>query len=81
MPLKKRTPEEAHKRSVVKAISYRILSMTADTIAAYVITHDVAMTFGIVVFVNGYSTLLYYFHERVWAHVRWGRTRIPEGTI
>ena len=65
-------PIEAHPRSIVKSISYRVLSIAADSTAAYLFTHDVALSTGIVLFVNLYSTLLYYFHERAWAHIHWG---------
>ena len=63
---------EKHSRSLVKSISYRLISITADSIAAYFFTHDVALSAGIVIVVNSYSTVLYYFHERVWANIHWG---------
>jgi uncharacterized membrane protein len=63
----------AHKRSGAKALSYRILSISVDSMVAYFFTQNVALSAGIVLFVNGYSTLLYYFHERIWAHIHWGR--------
>ena len=64
---------EKHSRSLVKSISYRLISITADSIAAYFFTHDVALSAGIVIVVNSYSTVLYYFHERVWVNIHWGR--------
>lgn len=69
----KHTSAEKHSRSLLKSISYRLLSITADSIAAYFFTHDVALSAGIVIFVNTYSTFLYYIHERVWANIHWGR--------
>lgn len=66
-------PAEKHSRSVVKAISYRIVSIIADGIAAYILTRSFAMTIGLVTLVNTYSTVLYYLHERVWANIHWGR--------
>lgn len=68
----KKTAKEHYKRSAVKAISYRVLSIAVDSVVAYFFTKDVALSAGIVLFVNGYSTILYYFHERVWAQVHWG---------
>jgi uncharacterized membrane protein len=73
MSLTKRISGEKHTRSLVKAIGYRMLSITVDSAVAYFFTQDVAFTAGIVAFVNGYSTILYYFHERLWAHIHWGR--------
>lgn len=66
---------ENHSRSVTKAISYRILSIFADTIAAYILTKNIATTIGVVALVNTYSTALYYLHERAWANIHWGRVK------
>ena len=64
---------ELHRRSVAKSVSYRVASITIDSLVAYYFTRNVALSAGIVIFVDTYSTLLYYLHERVWAHVHWGR--------
>jgi uncharacterized membrane protein len=69
----KDVPVEQHHRSVTKAISYRVLSLSVDAVVAYFFTQDVMFSAGIVVLVNGYSTILYYLHERAWANIRWGR--------
>lgn len=68
----KNKPNETHHRSAIKSISYRALSLSVDSTVAYFFTHNIALSAGIVLFVNLYSTLLYYFHERAWARVRWG---------
>lgn len=64
---------ETYNRSIIKSVSYRILSLSVDSSVAYFFTHNAILSAGIVIFVNMYSTLLYYFHERVWARIRWGR--------
>lgn len=74
----KRQSHELHRRSIVKSISYRLLSITADTIVAYFFTRNVAETAGIVLFVNAYSTFLYYGHERAWSFIRWGKRKDEE---
>ena len=61
-------------RSIIKAVSYRILSITVDTIFVYAITRKIDMTLGIVVITNAYSTFLYYIHERAWNKFHWGRS-------
>ncbi len=67
---------ETHNRSAVKSVSYRIVSVMVDAIVAYFFTHNIALSAGIVIFVDAYSTLLYYLHERVWAHIHWGRRSV-----
>ena len=70
--------KELHRRSIIKSVSYRVLSIMADSIAAYFFTKNVTETIGIVLFINSYSTLLYYFHERFWAHIHWGHRKDEE---
>lgn len=64
---------EHSKRSLVKSITFRILVLISDGIIIYSITHryDVAIT--VIFFSNFSSTILYYFHERVWNRIRWGK--------
>lgn len=70
--------KELHRRSIIKSISYRILSIAVDSVAAYFFTKNINETIGIVLIVNSYSTLLYYFHERAWAHIHWGHRKNEE---
>lgn len=51
-----------------------MLSITADACVVYWFTHHVALSAGIVLLLNTSGTVLYYVHERVWAHVPWGST-------
>ena len=66
---------EKHSRSVIKAISYRILSISVDTLFVYLITQKIELTLGIVLITNTYSTFLYYMHERIWNRLPFFRGR------
>jgi len=66
-------PAETHNRSIAKSVSYRVVSITIDSFVAYYFTRSVALSAGIVIFVDTYSTIVYYLHERAWAHIHWGR--------
>jgi uncharacterized membrane protein len=60
-------------RSAVKAISWRIIG-TADTfILSYFITHKAITAASIAGFEVLTKTILYYFHERSWNNIQWGR--------
>lgn len=72
---RKRKPFDTIKRSVVKATVFRILTIVSDTIIVLVLTHRYDLAIGFVVLTNVASTLLYYLHERVWAHITWGRAK------
>jgi uncharacterized membrane protein len=64
---------ENHSRSIVKAISYRLVSICADLILVFAITKKIELTLGIVTASNIVSTFVYYFHERVWNSFHLGR--------
>jgi uncharacterized membrane protein len=66
-------PIEKHRRSLAKSITYRTLSVVVDFTVAYLFFHDAPLAAAVVLVVNVYSTLLYYLHERIWAHIDWGR--------
>lgn len=59
-------------RSIVKAISWRALGSLDTFVISYVVTGE--LKYG--AFIAGTETLtkivLYYLHERGWAHINWG---------
>lgn len=59
-------------RSVVKAFTYRICIVCLDFIVLYLFTGQVKLAFGFMLVSNIYTTLGYFLHERIWAHIRWG---------
>lgn len=69
---------EKHSRSFAKAVSYRVVSIIADTALVYLITRKIELTLGIVVLSNAVSLFLYYFHERIWNKIHYGRRIIKE---
>jgi len=65
---------ESHLRSILKALSWRILATMTTMIIAYIITGtiEIALKIGLIeVFAK---MIMYYFHERVWQIA-------PRGTI
>lgn len=65
---------ESHLRSLLKALSWRIVATTTTGIIAFFITGDVmaAITIGSIEFVAKF--FIYYVHERAWQLV-------PRGTV
>lgn len=55
---------ETKTRSIVKAITWRIIA----TLIAYI-----WVGFTAAIIINVIQTIAYYFHERVWVHIDWGR--------
>lgn len=60
-------------RSIVKAITYRILILCSDALIIFAITHRYDITLGVIFVSNIASTIMYFIHERAWNNVRWGR--------
>ena len=66
------TSRESIKRSVLKAISWRIIG-TLDTISiAWILTAEVfvAVSIGSIELVT--KMILYFFHDRAWSRLNWG---------
>jgi uncharacterized membrane protein len=68
--------EETLRRSIVKTVSYRILILILDFTSIYLFTGQVKVAVGFMVVSNVYTTLSYFFHERIWDRVRWGKTPV-----
>ncbi len=72
--MQKKFHEEV-KRSVTKAVTFRILVLCSDAIIVFAITHRYDITLGVVIFSNFASSILYYLHERLWNKIHWGRSK------
>lgn len=67
---------ENFRRSVLKAVSYRVVVVAADFTAVYLFTHSTDVAVGFVVFSNVYTTVLYLLHERFWDRIGWGKAPV-----
>jgi len=56
-------------KSVMKSVSWRIVGTLDTMIISYFITGKVAIALSIGTVEVITKTILYYFHERVWAHI------------
>jgi uncharacterized membrane protein len=61
---------ESHKRSVLKAFSWRIIATLTTVTISWFITHNVkfAVSIGVIEFFA--KLVIYYAHERLWAHAK-----------
>ena len=60
-------------RSVLKAISWRILGTLDTVLIAYFITGTMVEALSIGVIEWGTKMILYFFHERAWNKLNWGK--------
>ncbi len=60
------------KRSLVKALTYRVVIVCLDFLVVYLFTHKVEVALGFMIVSNIYTTAGYFLHERIWARIGWG---------
>jgi len=60
------------RRSVVKAVTYRVLIMCMDFVTIYLFTGAVRVAVGFMIASNVYTSIAYLAHERVWSRIKWG---------
>ena len=60
-------------RSIVKSISWRIIGTLDTMLISWIVTGElkVALSIGVVELFT--KMLLYFFHERVWNNINWGK--------
>jgi uncharacterized membrane protein len=71
------TITETRKRSWMKSITWRIAGILILGAVTYGVTRDVAQTTGITFFFHALRFALYYWHERIWDRIDWGRITHP----
>ena len=64
---------ESPSRSVVKSISWRILGTIDTFLISWIVTGEtsVALSIGSIELIT--KMVLYFFHERIWNTVKWGK--------
>ncbi len=68
---------ETKRRSMVKAVSWRTIGTLDTIIISYVLTGQIRTALsigGIEIFTK---MILYFFHERIWNTIKWGKRKLP----
>jgi uncharacterized membrane protein len=69
---------ESRRRSLAKALSWRILAAIITTLVVLSITHRLQFAAEIGLIDTLVKLLVYFFHERVWNRIDYGRHRAPD---
>lgn len=64
---------ESRVRSLVKSLTYRILSIIGTGILGWLITKNIKETVSITITLQVFLIILYYSWERIWDKINWGR--------
>ena len=68
--------KEYWRRSLVKAITYRIVIIFLDITVIYLMTGRLDIALGFMIVSNVYTSVAYYFHERIWNKISLGKDKI-----
>lgn len=66
--------KETKLRSITKAISWRLIASLATFLLVYLVTGQLKLSLGIGILDIFLKMILYFFHERVWNLINWGKT-------
>ena len=66
--------QDSSKRSVAKTVSWRFLATFTTFIISWGITGNIFIGLGIASIEFWTKLVLYYFHERIWNTINWGKT-------
>ena len=65
--------EEKIKRSPAKTISWRIIGTLDTVLISWLITGTIALALSIGAIELVSKMVLYFFHERAWSKIKWGK--------
>jgi len=72
---------EAHTRSIMKAVSYRLLAAVATGTIAFVFTRRLDISLGIAAVEAVAKIICYYIHERLWSFIKFGQKKHPLSSL
>ncbi len=64
---------ESPTRSIVKSISWRIIGTLDTIVISWIVTGTLTMAFSIGLVELVTKMALYFFHERIWNNISWGK--------
>ena len=63
---------DSHKRSIVKALMWRIIAATITALTVYLFTGEGNLSIGIGIADSAIKIFVYYAHERLWIKIPLG---------
>lgn len=64
---------ESPKRSIVKSISWRLIGTLDTILISWIVTGTLSLAFSIGFIELITKMMLYFFHERIWNNITWGK--------
>lgn len=60
-------------RSLAKSLTWRVVALITTFITLYALSKDINMATLATIITNGVNFVAYYYHERIWNSVSWGK--------
>jgi len=60
-------------RSITKAISWRVVGTIDTLVVSYIVTGEIVSAASIASIDFVTKLILYFFHERIWNKIKWGK--------
>lgn len=73
--------KEAHRRSIMKAVSYRLLAAIATTTIVFVFTRKIILSLSVGAVEVVAKVMCYYIHERLWSFISFGKKEHPLSSL
>ncbi len=73
--------KEAHLRSIIKAVSYRLLAAIVTTTIVFAFTRRIVLSLGVGAVEAVAKVICYYIHERMWSFISFGRKKHPLSSL
>ena len=64
---------ETKLRTLTRMLSYRITAFIMTIFWTYLFTHDISKSVGFSGILHILLSVDYYFHERIWLKIKWGK--------
>ncbi len=61
------------KRSFAKSLTWRVVALITTFVTLYALSKDINMATLATLITNAVNFVAYYYHERIWNAVKWGK--------
>jgi uncharacterized membrane protein len=71
---------ESRRRGAIKAITYRAWQSLNTFLISLLVTGELEMAYAIVSFEVIVKIFVYFWHERIWNQITWGKSKNPNSS-
>lgn len=66
---------DAKRRALAKAFTWRCMGIILLSVVSFIAMGNLKTVTFITLFYHGLQFIFFFFHERIWNHIRWGKTK------